>query len=525
MKHLIYLLVALLSYSLASQAQYLDGLDPTFGDKGVSKYGAFAESDNWELTNGTLAPDGKILAVSGTKLLRFNSDGSLDKTFADGGIFSEVLRDNNDTLLDFSKGYRYGFSSVAIQSDNKIIVVGTADIAHYPVAVPLIFRLSEDGKIDTTFAKKGIFCNNSMGPMYFGVSAPLYTRYVKIHSDGKLVILGYSDWFDDPQVLLRFNPNGTPDSSFGINGLVENKLAEANGKEGELAILPSGHILAPFKRFGVAKYLSNGDLDTSFNHTGMLSLFSAFGSPFSRAMVVQADGKIVLAGYPLFDDTKPTIIARLNVDGTIDKTFDPTGIREYMWDTGGNYFADAIQIKSDKLVLAASVKNPTTNIFNVGLMCINPDGSKNLSFGKMGKVLTAPNEANELGVGVRKLLLQKDFKILTLGNSSSTFAPKYSAYATILRYNADGKTSISELPKNKSEPLSIYPNPASDWIEINTQLPPDRVTISNLQGQLVHVWAKTQQNKFDVSNLTNGFYIISIQQKEQIQYQKLIIQH
>ncbi|MDI9336663.1 MAG: T9SS type A sorting domain-containing protein, partial [Gammaproteobacteria bacterium] len=424
-------------------------------------------------------------------------------------------------------GYRYSYilKDVAIQSDGKIVVVGYADLTSYPEDVPLIFRLTEDGKLDTTFAKKGIFCNNSTNPIFFGVKTILRFLSVKLQSDGKLVVLGKTNWLSDAyQILLRFHPNGAPDSSFGINGLVVNKLAEMSGHEGDLTILPDGRIVAPFDCFGVARYLTDGRLDTTFNHIGVASVFSGFGAPFSRAMLVQADGKVVVAGYPLFDEPTPFIVARLNSDGTIDNTFAPSGYRAYSWDTGSGGLNDMLLLPDQRIILGGGMPNKLTKCYNLATMRILPNGDSDISYGKNAKLYTAPYGNNEQRASLAKLLLQpSDNKILGLGTSNSSLKPTSSA--TIVRYNADGKTSVEEQPKNKSESFAINPNPASDWIEIDAQYPIDKVTISNLQGQLLHVWAKPQQNKFDVSSFASGFYLISIQSQNQVNYQKLIIQH
>ena len=73
--------------------------------------------------------------------------------------------------------------------------------------------------------------------------------------------------------------------------------------------------------------------------------------------------------------------------------------------------------------------------------------------------------------------------------------------------------------------LSIYPNPAKEWVEVQCEYQIDQVIISNLQGQQQLELLKPLHNKLDVSSLPNGFYIISIKQKEQTDYQELIIQH
>ena len=514
MKKLLTLLAALLCYSY-TQAQFQDGLDPTFGDKGVANHGGSVIDDFWEISNAVLQKDGKIVGVSSKRVYRFNNDGSLDKSFGTDGIFSEILKDDHDTLLTYF--YSGHFMIAKLQRDNKIVVVGTADASYPQHPIILMFRLLPNGSLDPTFGRKGVVCNNTFGE--FG------TQAMEIQADDKIVVSGDPRGADNFQTLLRYMPNGTIDSSFGINGKVTNTLVKNNEKA--LAMLPDGRILALFDGFGVARYMPDGSPDTSFNHTGRASFFSGFSAPFTDAMDVQSDGKIVLAGHTLFDDPAPFVAARFNSDGSIDSSFGSSGLGYgiYDWDTGDiNKCADMLSLPDDKLIVGGRVANKSTPNarYNFAVIRIDSNGNADSSFGKNARLFTSPNGLKERNAGINKLLYQPDNKVIALGDSWNMEFP--ATTATLVRYATDGKTSISELPRNKSEPISVYPNPAQNMLYISntSQQKIESIGIFSLIGSSVLTIQNT--NNIDISLLSNGMYIVAIQTEYKNYYQKIIIQ-
>lgn len=510
MKHFIYLFVALLSYSKAGQAQYQEGLDPYFGNKGIvltsgtkaSYFGGVA------LKGATLQPDGKIVAIATQRVSRYKVNGDLDSTFGIDGVFEQSIYDEDGNVLT-----QAFFTAVAIQTDGKILVTGFGDLIGGPI---LLFRLTSNGLLDASFGKNGIVCNSTLGKNgAFDLTIQL---------DSKIIVLA-TQYTTDSQVLARYHSNGKIDSSFGVYGKAVNSLKGTSLLgQSDVSLLSDGRIVALGNNFGVSRYLSNGTLDTTFNHTGLFPGFTDFAAPFSRAMSLRPDGKIWIAGHTLFDSPAPFLLFRIKENGTIDSSFGGVGFKRYEWDTGAeNKCRDILLLPDGKVVLGGRVINKTTGVDNFGLIRIYPDGRKDSTFGLHGRLFTQVRGASDKGDELYKLLLQSDNKILGLGNSINPSNPE--GYAVIVRYYPNGKTGVSEVKKNGQSYFEIFPNPAKNFLHVNSTEIIKVISISNLQGQLIKLWETLKQNIVDITELPNGIYVLSIQTNSQIVYQKLIIQH
>jgi uncharacterized delta-60 repeat protein len=206
---------------------------------------------------GPLDPDaGKIVVVAGLKeatpteaLVRFNANGSLDASFGGGAGYVTL-------------GTPHGNPSVAVGSDNRIVVAGRADdgaSTGYDIALA---RLNADGTPDTTFGSAGV------------VVAPLpgdqVVRSMTIQPDGKIVVAGNEDQYNF--MAARFNPaDGSLDSSFGVNGLTVTTGNQVNFASVDVALEPDGRIvvaessrLVSPNSFALARFLATGPQIGSF---------------------------------------------------------------------------------------------------------------------------------------------------------------------------------------------------------------------------------------------------------------------
>ena len=515
MKYFTYLFVILLCYSTACQAQFQEGLDPTFGTKGI------VTVDETKIfpagfTDAVLQPDGKIIATTGQSVTRFHSNGTLDNSFGVGGVFNESLYYfNGSSYAKIEFAYDIG-KRVLLQPDGKIVCIGEMD--DYKASFPLLvlFRLKPNGTLDSSFGRNGTVCDTLLGYNKSFISGMLST-------DGKILVTGDTS-SDRYQMLVRYHSNGIIDSSFGHHGKAINNLVKVSSIQKDIELQPDGRFITLIKNFGVARYLPDGNLDTSFNHTGVNYIFSGFAAPFSTAMALRPDGKIWVAGNPLFDTPTPFILARFNANGSIDSSFGGVGYKVYATDTGDeNKLRDMLLLPDGKLVLGGRILNRATKQYNFGLLRLQPEGNIDSIFGKNGWLMTQMNlTAAEGSADMNKLLQQVDKKILALGNSN--FTGSISPFSTIVRYDTGSHTNIISL-SSKMKSFGIYPNPAKEWVEIQSEYRIDQVIISNLHGQQQIALLKPLHKKLDVSSLPNGLYIISIKQKEQTYCQKLIIQH
>ena len=275
---------------------------------------------------------------------RYNPDGTPDITFNSTG---KVLTNfgGSDTA-----------TAVAIDSNDKIVVVGSSNAGGtYDVAV---VRYSVDGTLDNTFNGTGRVLTD------VGIASGDFATAAVIQADGRIVVGGLSDASGIPYdfSLLRYNPNGTLDLTFNATGKVLTDFTGSGSVDTlqALAIQSDGKIVAAgqslasgHSSFAVARYTTAGLLDGTFNATGKVLTAVDSGSAMANALVVQSDGKIVAAGSFVNGNPQDSdfALARYNIDGTPDTTFNSTGT--VITNIGGFELAYAVGIQSDGKIVAA----------------------------------------------------------------------------------------------------------------------------------------------------------------------------
>ncbi|MDZ8096654.1 MAG: DUF4347 domain-containing protein [Nostoc sp. DedQUE05] len=368
-----------------------------------------------------IQPDGKILAVGYVymennnvsapdfALARYNPDGSLDTSFGNSGTVTTHIV---GTSSDF--GYR-----VTLQSDGKIIVGGYSWGDSTQPSQPdfALTRYNADGSLDSSFGNGGKVITN------FGED---FGHNVLLQPDGKIILAGYIGNGNPDYVLLRYNTNGSLDTSFGNGGKV-------NGTNGyAVAIQLDGKIVVGGRAsngnnndFAITRYNTNGSLDTSFGNSGRV--LAAIGISFENieSLAIQSDGKIVVTGYVWnvwnSSNQEDFAIARFNTDGTLDSNFGNGGkvIAPLSVSTGDRGTSLSIQ-PNGKIVVGGYVESDTQSLNRTTvLLAYNPDGTLDTSFGTAGKVTTSlKSKYDETHV----LATQSDGKIVVVGNVNGYFA-------------------------------------------------------------------------------------------------------
>lgn len=269
-------------------------------------------------------PDGKILLVgfantassSDFALARFNADGTLDTSFdADGKVTTDIGTNTTD--------FAY---AVALQSDGKIVVAGTTNDGGNNTNFALA-RYNTDGSLDTSFNSTGKVITDFAG-------SHDEARAVVIQADGKIIVGGagnpVSGGFADHFALARYNTNGSLDASFNSTGKVTTNIGSRAEQGKAMALQPDGKIIlvgytdagsSTNDNFAVVRYNTNGSLDTTFNGTGIVVTIITNADDEARAVMVQADGKIAVAGGADGD----FVLVRYQSNGSLDTTILGTG--------------------------------------------------------------------------------------------------------------------------------------------------------------------------------------------------------
>ena len=312
--------------------------------------------------------DGKIVVAGGAfplftflgdfKVVRYNTNGSLDRSFGTGGIVTTT----------FPAG-SYAFD-VALQTDGKIVAVGTVFTAFDPGEQSntdfALARYNTDGTPDTTFGVGG-----QVSTDFDGLEDDAFS--VLIQPDGKIVAVGSAN---DPAsfydfAAVRYLSNGTVDTTFGVAGRVQTDFGDQNFDRARSAALqPDGRIVAAgfaisqnggVQNFAVARYTSNGILDTSFSGDGKTQIDFGNCCQSATKVLLQSDGKIIAVGGSNGESSEDDfLIARLTRRGALDATFGIAGeVRTSFGDLNGG--ANGAALQSDGKLVAVGFQATFSN--------------------------------------------------------------------------------------------------------------------------------------------------------------------
>jgi len=380
-------------------------LDPTFNSpEGYVLYNGW-NKDSY--IGSAVQPDGKILVSAGIDVgtgsdvvvLRYNLDGILDGAFGGSGV------------VTYDGGGDDCGRLVAVQPDGGIVLTGyTHSGTDYDI---LLMRLNGDGTLDSRFGTDGVvtFDNGKRND---------YGRAIALQSDGRIIITARSsDTAGSVAMVLRYNVDGTLDSTFGIDGVVTYEGGYGNDGLRGLAVQTDGKIIASGYTktntgFDVltVRYTGDGSLDTTFGADGIVVYDGGYGDDGARGVVIQADGKIAVSGGEYNGTDQDLLVLRYNQDGTPDTSFGTKGVVTYSSSNGEDFGRRLVMHRENQILVTGRVSNGTD--YDVLLLRYNADGGLDTSFGAGGVVTLDMGKGNDYGEGV---VIQADSKIVVSGGT------------------------------------------------------------------------------------------------------------
>jgi uncharacterized delta-60 repeat protein len=344
-------------------------------------------------------------------------------------------------MTDFSKGNDQAFA-VAVDSTGRLVVAGSATNTTTGVDFALA-RYDSDGNLDTTFGTNGKITT--------AVSAGNDTDQafaVAIDSNGKIVTAGVANGgaTGNDFALVRYNSDGTLDSTFGAGGKVITPISAGNGDDRAfaLAIQSDGKIVAAGAStntvtgsdFALVRYNgTDGSLDSTYGIGGKVTTDFAGGADQALAVAIQASGKVIAVGRAFNGATgNDFALARYNTFGVLDPTFG-TGGKVTTDFAGGDdrAFAIALQTHGRFAVAGVAANGATGNDFAVARYFY--DGTLDSAFSTGGKTTTDFSGGDDQALAAA---FQSDGKILAAGRAFNSGTNSDFALA---RYLGDTGTS------------------------------------------------------------------------------------
>ncbi|MCD9576010.1 T9SS sorting signal type C domain-containing protein [Flavobacterium soyae] len=403
-----------------------------------------------QISKVQVLPNDKILAVgnftsfnevASNRIIRLNSDGSVDRDF------------------NIGTGFDGNVNAIEVQPDGKILLGGSFT-SYNEITANRIVRLNQDGTRDFSFLGSGfnngavevikidnagnIMAGGSFTSRYDGVNV---NRVIFLNSDGTVkpdfdmgagpastvwtlandsegswFIGGSFSVFDGQNQgrLAKVNFEGEPDTSYLASGIgFDNSVLKMIPLENQKTV-----VLGNFTKFNnnpafrIARLLEDGAFDPDFNkgQTGANNLI--------KTAVVQSDDKIILGGnFTKYNDQSCNRIIRIFPDGSIDNTFNIG--------SGFNYQIYAMALQSDnKIIIAGNFTRYNNDLSKIRIVRLLPDGSNDPAF----------NTGLGADAIIEDILIQPDGKILA-GGRFTTFNGQ--PFSRLVRLNTDGSIDTS----------------------------------------------------------------------------------
>jgi uncharacterized delta-60 repeat protein len=352
------------------------GLDRSFGKDGtvITDLGG-----GWDWAYAVaLQPDGKIVVggvsdVTGSKsfaLVRYNPNGSLDATFADGGRMTQDLRPLTGEVIH----------GLVIEPDGKILVAGVSyeeKVAVDPNGDFIVAQYLPDGRPDPAFGVGGVATTD------FGDSAYDEAYALVRQRDGKILLGGYT-----------FSNGG-------------GKVGDGHGGN----VVPTG-----VDNLALARYNPDGLPDDGFGDHGKVVVDAGTIDEEIHGLAVTPDDQIIAAGFVNGEKRGQLMLARFTSDGKLDHCFGTEGFA--IMAPSRAQKLDSVTLQPDGMIVAGGQVAPGTS-GDFAVVRYDPYGRPDASFGK-GGLVTVDNAGKE--DRIRAVAIQPDGKIIGAGPSETDFA-------------------------------------------------------------------------------------------------------
>ena len=413
-----------------------DGTEDTVFTAIATINGVTAKFNNTVYTIAVQPLDGKILVggiftdyntqAGKSYLIRFNSDGTEDTTFSTNAVVNGV-----------SARFNTSVTTLAVQSDGKILVGGAFTNYNAQPGKSYVIRLNSDGTEDTAFTANAVV--NGVTAKFSGT-----VNTITAQSDGKVLVGGNFTSYNAQSgisYLIRFNSDGTEDTTFSTNAVVNGGLARFNGSIGTIAVRSDGKILVGGSFINYSTQIgknrsirlnSDGTEDTAFNLTYSQN---GFISTTVKSITNNNKGHIIIGGdFVNVGSTGRSYFRLMTQSGIEDTAFTTNAVVNGVtakFITG--VFTVAAQ-SDNKILVGGGFNLYNAQVGRNKLIRLNSDGTEDTAFTTAAVVNgTTARLSNTVNI----IAVQPDGKILIGG--------------IFINYLGTGKSYLSRLNANGTE--------------------------------------------------------------------------
>ena len=394
------------------------------------------------LLDTVLRPDGKTIVLGWNVdsdggsfvVARYTPGGALDPTFTGGGY----------GIIEVPGS---GFPVAIAMQGSKIVILGQA-VNSSVDRIAVLLRLTPSGGLDPSFGGGDGMVTRELPDGFLPAG-------LVVQTGGAIVVAGNADLPSPPDMLaVRFQPDGAVDASFGTGGVATVGVPGQADEATSVALQPDGRIVVGGTTsdtsldFIAGRLLPGGDPDGSFGSSGVaIAQFASDEDDAPRAVTVQPNGKIVLAGYyEAAPADHEVAVARFNANGTLDNNF--AGDGKFSLDIKDGYNDSAYDVVSHTggtILVAGRAPQPPSNEDGI-LLRLTPGGVLDGNFSSDGKIVENwdPDHANYRSIAVRR-----DGSVVVGADLGTDGGPLYFGLA---RYRDRGASAVSlDIARTKSK--------------------------------------------------------------------------
>lgn len=487
-------------------------IDSSFGENGFEII-SFYDRESINLVGAVIQSDDKIFLAgldyhaSDLLFMRTLSNGEIDNSYGDNGM-TVLYSDSNHHFQEFK--------AFAMGDDGSSIAGITAN------AKASLIKIDQYGELDTSFGLNG-FAEQNFPVNYYTASI----TDLLIQSDNKILFCGTYTYYDPGTTRSFFTgrclPDGTPDPTFGNNGLVMENFGFTECRANIIFQQHDNKILVggtANNDFALVRYNQYGELDATFGNNGIFTTYLEGAIQINDIDQLQ-DNSLILAGkgwYSGEGQCSPyyrNVLMRLTQEGVLSNNFSENGSIQYL--TGNCVSeADRIFIQADNKIL---IGGNGSSIFDgeeieaLALSRVDANGIPDESFANEGYHLfnsyIERNSCIEIG-------LQSDGKIIMVSDGG------YGGRGYFILLRADAGLPAPEIIEHEDGKTDIWSFNKTIFIT-NNETVDANCYVFNALGQVVRAfYAPPGQSSYTIPELPAGWYIVSIQKQIGIENYKLL---
>jgi uncharacterized delta-60 repeat protein len=450
-------------------------------------------------------------------IARLTADSKIDSSFGVNGI----------AIADYGKGdIAY---DIAIQPDGKIIIQGSSS-GYFNT-----LRYLPNGTLDASFGGQGYVITQ-----FSGVASG---SSVVLQPDGKIIAAG-SDF--DKLLLVRYMPDGSLDETFGDNGTVRSDLTNYSDNANDMVLQPDGKIIVGGYITSIIKgsallvrYNTNGSLDSSFGNNGFTIHTVGYASD-AKSIQLQSDGKIITAGgyNESLKSSGHFTVSRFTKNGTIDSSFGDNGNTVTVMESSDNAYGLILQ-NDNKIVLAGSASDGLTG--QLALARYNNDlTKKQIIFAKIRRWWQHHNGIMWNNVpGIKNYAIQRSgdgahwstvystpihHSPLSGNNYYNDAAPlNGDNYYRLQTTSVTGAVNYSNVVTINNTAIKISPNPAKNVLHIEGLPSTAKITVVDFMGNVkLKTTASNNSYNLNIVSLKPGNYLLKMDMNGEVVARKFL---